>query len=385
MTAIQTHVDTPSRRASAILTLALLTLAAGAPAWAAPQAGPQGGPQTAAPLQGKAAPPPAVQPGAVPPLAVEEPVHDFGTLVKGEEVTHTFVLRNTGDEPVTIVFVKPSCGCTVAEFDKVIPPGGEGKVTAALDTMMITGKTSTALEVFAEGSETAMATLELLAEVVPKLLAHPGYARWIYVQQEEEGTISNTVFSNDGAEFDVVKVESPMPAIDVSFRPAAGEERSEKVTGSQWAVEATLDSMAPVGPITGYLAVHTTHPKQKVIEIPISGFVRPTLFVEPQEGDLGTLKIREPRRMVYRVRNFATEPINVTGAATDVPGISVELQPVEEGRRYNVVLELDPAAMKEGPFSGELRLTTDSEKVPRLTVDLSGTLVRPEEKAASSG
>lgn len=384
MPAIHAHTTPSNRRISAILTPALLVLAL---AWAPFPAAAQPAAQLERGILAPPAiePPVEIEPGAVPPLAVDEPVHDFGTLVKGDTVFHTFVLRNIGEEPVNVIFVRPSCGCTIAEFDKVIPPGGEGKVTAALDTMMVTGKASSALEVFAEGSETPLATLELRAEVIPKLLAHPGYARWIYVQQEEKGTILNTVYSNDGAEFEIVSVEPPMPAIAVSFRPAEGEERSDKVSGSQWTVEATLDSRAPVGAITGFLTVQTTHPRQKVMEIPVSGFVRPTLFVEPQEGDLGTLKIREPRRMVYRVRNFATEAINITAAATDVPGISVELQPVEAGRRYNVVLELDPAAMKEGPFSGELRLTTDSEKVPQVTVDLSGTLVRPEEKAASSG
>jgi hypothetical protein len=379
MTAIDTHVDTPSRRGSAILTLALLALAAGG--WPV-RASAQTAPQAQNPLDLRETPQPAVQAGAVPPLAIEQPVHDFGTLVKGDEVSHTFVLRNTGEEPVNVVFVKPSCGCTVAEFDKVIPPGGEGEVTVALDTMMITGKTSSGLEVFAEGSETAMATLELRAEVVPKLLAHPGYARWIYVQHEEEGTIVNTVYSNDGAEFEILSVETPAPSLVASFRPAAPEERREKVTGSQWLVDATLESSAPVGAITGYLVIHTTHPLQKVMEIPLSGFVRPTLFVDPQRGDFGNLKIRAPKRAVYRVRNFATEPIAVTGAATDVPGISAKVEPVEEGRRYNVVLELDPAAMAEGPFSGELRLKTDSEKVPTVTVDLSGTLIRPSDETS---
>jgi hypothetical protein len=375
MPSIETHADTSTRRARAILTLAPLALTLiAAPAWAAPQT--EAG--TGAPLTAKAPVQAPVQPGAVYPVTVAEPVHDFGTLVKGDNVTHTFVLENAGEEPVKVVFVKPSCGCTIAEFDAVIPPGGEGKVTAALDTLTLTGKASSALEVFAEGSETAVATLELRAEVIPLLLAHPGYARWIYVQQEVEGTISNTVYSQDGGEFQILEVEAPMPAIEVSFRPATPEERREKVLGSQWQIDASLDSAAPVGPITGYLTVHTDHPRQKVMQIPLSGFVRPTLFVEPPRGDFGTLKIRAPRRATYQVRNFATEPIALTGAATDVPGISVKVEPVEVGRRYTVVLELDPAAMAEGPFAGELRLTTDSAKVPTVTVDLSGTLVRPE-------
>jgi hypothetical protein len=112
------------------------------------------------------------------------------------------------------------------------------------------------------------------------------------------------------------------------------------------------------------------------MQIPVSGFVRPALFVEPQSGELGTVELTAPKRWVFHVRRFATDPIAVTGAETDVPGISARVEPVEEGVRYDVVVELDPAAMAEGPFAGKLRLTTDNEKLPTVTVDLSGTLRR---------
>lgn len=372
MPSIHTRIDTPNRRLGAILTLALLALGGGgATAWAAPQATPATPLQTAPPAQD------AVQPGAVAPMEVAEPVHDFGKMVKGESGSHTFVLRNSGDEPLRVAGIKPSCGCTVAEFDRVIPPGGEGNVTAVLDTMTVTGKVSSALEVFVEGHQTAMATLELRAEVVPKLLAHPGYARWIYVQHEEEGTISNTLVSVDGAEFDVLSVEAPMPAIDVSFRPATPEERTEKATGSQWRLDATLDSQAPVGAISGYLTVHTNHPQQKEMRIPVSGFVRPALFIEPPERDFGTVQLTSRRYATFEVRNFATDPINLTGAESDIPGVSAELKSIEDGRRYNLLVVFDPETMKEGDFAGEVRVTTDSEEVPAVSVDLKGKVVRP--------
>jgi hypothetical protein len=364
MAPIDIRSDTFDPRYGAILTPAILSLAialtglAGAPAWAAPQAGE------------------TVTPQSTVTLATVDPVADLGTVVKGDSATHAFVLRNTGDAPVTIERVTSSCGCTVAEFDETIPPGGEGTVRAELDTLMVNGSGSSSIEVYAAGQEAPAVTLQLDYNVVSKLLAHPGYARWIYVQHEPEGTLGQTVYAEDGADFEVVSVESPMPAIAVTFREATPEERVEDFEGRQWRVEPTLDSEAPVGPIVGFLTVHITHPDQKVMQIPVSGFVRPALFVEPQSGALGSLELAAPRRLVFHVRRFATDPIAVTGAETDVPGISARVEPVEEGVRYDVVVELDPAAMAEGPFAGKLRLTTDNEKLPSMTVDLSGTLIR---------
>jgi hypothetical protein len=357
MLTIEKNADTNHRRCGAILTLSFVLLA-----WAGGSAA--------------AAQEPEPSPDDSAPIVAEEPTFDLGTLVTGDRVSHNFVIRNPGAEPVTIDRVLAACGCTVVEFDETIPPGGQGTIHAELDSSTLAGKGTSSIEVYVPGRERPAVTLVLEYEIVSKLLADPGYARWIYVQHEEAGTIAQTIYSRDGAEFEVVGVEPPMPSIDVTFREAEGDELQDDVEGSQWRVAATLDQEAPVGPITGFVKVHTTHPEQETIRIPVSGFVRPTLFVTPEHGDFGTLELSEPKRASYRIRNFATDPILITSVETDVPGISAKLEPIEEGRRYDIVLEFDPAKMEEGPFSGRLRVTTDSDAVPEVTVDLTGKLVR---------
>lgn len=58
-------------------------------------------------------------------------VHEFGEIVQGTPVTHTFKVVNTGTEPLNITNVKASCGCTATDYTKEsIPPGGEGFVQA---------------------------------------------------------------------------------------------------------------------------------------------------------------------------------------------------------------------------------------------------------------
>jgi hypothetical protein len=60
---------------------------------------------------------------------------DFGEAIEGEIVKARFELTNTGDEPLTIIDAKPSCGCTVADFSKdPIAPGKKGWVEANVDT-----------------------------------------------------------------------------------------------------------------------------------------------------------------------------------------------------------------------------------------------------------
>jgi len=60
---------------------------------------------------------------------------DFGTRKMGDLVDITFTCKNTGDKPLYLVYVRPSCGCTVADYTKEpIAPGKEGKIAAQFDT-----------------------------------------------------------------------------------------------------------------------------------------------------------------------------------------------------------------------------------------------------------
>jgi hypothetical protein len=52
-------------------------------------------------------------------------VHDFGKIVLGKEVTHTFNFTNVGDAPIIISKVETTCGCTIPEYSKVPVKKGE--------------------------------------------------------------------------------------------------------------------------------------------------------------------------------------------------------------------------------------------------------------------
>lgn len=58
-------------------------------------------------------------------------LHDFGTLNQGKPATYEFTFTNTSKETVLITNVRPSCGCTAANYTKTpIKPGEKGMVAA---------------------------------------------------------------------------------------------------------------------------------------------------------------------------------------------------------------------------------------------------------------
>lgn len=67
---------------------------------------------------------------AMPVIAFDNELHDFGRLSAGESISYSFHFRNTGDADLVISGASATCGCTVADYPKDrIAPGGEGYVT----------------------------------------------------------------------------------------------------------------------------------------------------------------------------------------------------------------------------------------------------------------
>ena len=65
-------------------------------------------------------------------IVFEDSEHDFGEIQeKGGKVSYKFSFKNVGDEPLLILSVKPSCGCTTPNWSKnPIKPGEEGFIIA---------------------------------------------------------------------------------------------------------------------------------------------------------------------------------------------------------------------------------------------------------------
>lgn len=90
----------------------------------------EGGPTAAKPAIKPAEKQQAVKPeGPIPAFEWAAMEHDFGTINQGDIKEFTYKFKNTGEAPLIIERVRPSCGCTAPNWTKTpIPVGGEGFV-----------------------------------------------------------------------------------------------------------------------------------------------------------------------------------------------------------------------------------------------------------------
>ena len=103
---------------------------------------------------------------ATPKMIIEQPVFDAGVVIRTEApLDHVFRIKNTGNAELKILDVKPGCGCTVAKFDKVIPPGSEGKIYASLDLSHLKGPVQKSIDIQSNDPKHPSAVVVLKATI----------------------------------------------------------------------------------------------------------------------------------------------------------------------------------------------------------------------------
>lgn len=311
---------------------------------------------------------------ARPKAVVREAVKDLGDVNRGQRITHEFVVRNEGASVLEITEVKPSCGCTVANYDRTVAPGETGAVRASLDTSSFKGAIAKSVRVFTNDPLNPQLQLVIKANIRSQVEVDPGYVRFIAVHGEPQKTSVQTLWSGEKPDLLVRSVESPYPFVRAAVREASEGERRPEVAGRQWQIEVQLDPNAPVGPMADFLLVTTDHPQLKTVRIPLSGFVRPVLSVTPRIADFGRRELDEPQTASLEIRNLSSAAVDLGGVSVDLEGLEAEIESLEAGRLYKVLLTLKPG-MPKGDFQGLVTITTSSDRQPSIEVSVKGVVL----------
>ncbi len=110
----------------------------------------------------------AVKKEKLPEITFDNPVIDFGKVVKGESRTHDFAFRNSGDAPL-LIEIATGCSCTTIDYPtQPILPGERGVIHIVFDsTHKKLGTVSVDIDVIAN-TKPLVTTATFNAEVIPK-------------------------------------------------------------------------------------------------------------------------------------------------------------------------------------------------------------------------
>lgn len=331
-------------------------------------------------------------------LRFSQPEWDFGVIREQDgKVTHTFLGRNEGTEPLVIVEVTATCGCTVPEFSrKPVLPGEQTRIVVTFDPLNRPGSFSKELSVFSSRRE-RLAGLRIMGSVVARerspeeaypfdfgegLRLDGNYHAFAYLYRGRPATTRfgavNTTDEPMTLHLEPLSSESFL-TFDYPPELAPGE-----------SVQIDISCLIPAdGPTYGTV--------QEQVMLYRNGLraERPLtvhgIAVDPpsEEGPVPHMQLGESvirfgalRRSAGRqsrtltITNSGTAPLTVR-AVESPPGIGCSLRAGERiapGRTLETTVTLDPAALDYGAASKRLLLVTDDPQHPTRTLRLTAII-----------
>lgn len=314
--------------------------------------------------------------GSGPNMVVPEKVKDVGMVAQGEVVEVNFKILNEGSQPLELKAVRPTCGCTVADYDKEIAAGGEGVVKATLDTKDFAGPISKSILVMTNDPREPTVSVVIKADVRPyvEVLPRP-LIRFNAVQREPMSQKVVVVSAEPGQDFKVSKVTSSVPFLTASVRRLSGDELISGKAGKQYEVSLDLARNAPVGPVSAQLTIMTDHPKAPEVAVKVYGVVRAMIQVTPAQVQFGTVdaKAKPGRNLIVVNNRTGKAAMELGNVSVDDAAYETSVSTIEEGRRYQVTVSLKEDAAA-GAHSATLTIPTNDPDFAELTVPVKANV-----------
>jgi hypothetical protein len=326
-----------------------------------------------------------------PRLTLVEPIKDFGTVPKGQKLDWSFEIRNTGSTDLEILAAKPACGCTVADFDKVVKAGQTGKVTAHVDTTNFAGPIAKSVTLETNDANTPSAQLTITAVVKPYVDAYPaGYTRFNMLQGDTEKQ-TLTLYSEDETPFEITKIESPQDWIKAEVRKAEATEIIPKIGRAgqnQYKLDITIGGPdTRIGPLAEKVHIVTNSKYQPEFWVSVTGVVRPTFRVEPTAINFGEVAPNDTaatRTIILRSNDLKMpERFVVDKVESGVAGVTAAVKPTSNKGEYEVTLQLAKDA-KAGALDGNVLLHTNDSVKPLVTIPIKGTVKAAQTAAGTA-
>lgn len=309
---------------------------------------------------------------AAPKIEIAAETRDMGTVPKGQVIETDFVIKNTGGSDLVISDARPSCGCTVSNFDKLIKPGAEGKVHTSVDTKSFAGPISKSVLVVSNDPDRPQMNLFVKAIVKPFVdVAPQQYVRFSVVKGDPAS--QDVILISEEKGFKPTVAETAQPYVKAEISPAGDKDKIAGRPGEQYKLAISVTPDAPEGLLNAPVRVTTGVAQQPNLEVPVSGIVRPRVSVSPITVNFGNFTAgKDPiTRNIVVTNNKPGTPVKVTKAEVSVPGFQTDVVPTQEGVSYTVVVKASDK-VKKGAVDGKVTLHTSDKEKAVIEIPLKG-------------
>ncbi len=318
------------------------------------------------------------QGAGAPKLVAEQREFSAGTVKSGEEVSHSFAIKNDGNAELQIRSVVPSCGCTASEFTRAIAPGQEGKVTLLVRTNGYSGPITKDATVTT--NDPKMSKLVLSMSMVVKDSSKLGGKRqgpFIVGPSDQitkripHGSSATAVMSitSDGSRpFKINRVEPNGKAFTVELQPLPNDKGDKG-----YVLKVASDAGLPVGLHSQTVELETDDPQYPKIHIKLDAEIVPPVDVTPALLTFDNLPQPGAATDATRVSKFVwvrqmDGGLVLRNATSTLPFVKPSIESADPEGRQALVRVGFSAQPPSGVHEGTLRIETNNKEVPFVEV-----------------
>lgn len=365
-------------------------------------------------------PPPAPAPGAVPPgtrpllqravlpgtvagpvantsptnisgakIHFDATVYDFGKVMAGEQVKHTFYFTNSGREDLVLHNVQGTCSCTVlGDWTRQVKPGDYGQIPVAFNAPNYSYAATKVIQAVCNdlSQPGGVFPLQLKGIVWKPIETIPAAATLLTGPDSPYASATLRITNH----LDQLLVLSA----PVSSNPLLGAELRTNTFG--WDYQLIISNTAPLANLgtQGSINLKTSVTNIPLLAITTYASSRPPLTVVPMRIDLGQPPLATNQLKYLTIINNSTNPValsepSVNAAAVNVkaagapappgdsvkPGSSLEAVDVkitetQRGRYFTILLKFPTGFELPAGQHGSFTIKTTNPRAPLVTVPI---------------
>ena len=274
----------------------------------------------------------------------------------------------------------------MTEFDKVIHPGGVGKVTASIHTTNFKGDVTKSVTVTTNDPANKSFVLQIKANIQVPIEVQPN--EMVSFDGKAGALLPSTVtvVASGGELFDIIAAETNDTHYRVTVAPSLVAEAGKPApkapkaksgtlgTGmSSYLVTITPANDLPIGRSNAQVTLKTSHPKVPEVIVRLSSYVRGEVDVLPERVTLrlGSTQPDAAKVQHVAIRKREGAPLKILGVECSNPAIKTTLKTVTAGQEYDLEVRYDgppPAAV----INADITIKTDDPRQGLIKVTVYG-------------
>lgn len=252
----------------------------------------------------------------------------------------------------------------MAHFDRVIPPGGEGKIILTVDLRGYNGPVRKEATVISDDPENSSLKLTVMGTVKQVVQIRPG---------------TNVTFRGtaDQIKEAVIELIAARPPLQINKVESNLDEKIsyqlQTVTPGRH-YQLKVNNVAKEGTYSGYIILTSDLPRGQIPTIRVSGRIEGELSVTPKSIFMGRLPQQVIESRTVNVRSNRKKPFQIINLKYDTKLLKVEAKPLADKSSYNLEVGVNLANVPSGN-SMETTITFQTDLDPQAKEEIQVRLV----------